>query len=309
MLFRMMLTRCFEQKVAWLFSRAMVHGTTHLSVGQEASAIGATAALEPDDVITSTHRGHGHCIGKGVDLDAMMAEMLGRSNGICHGKGGSMHIADLASGNLGANGVVGGGLAIATGAALAIRMKEQDRVALCFFGDGALNQGLFHESVNLASVWKLPVVYFCENNTYGMSMHVSRSINLTDLSQRAAAFGIRGVSIDGNDLFEVYEKVREARDYVRSHGPTLIIANTYRTVGHSKSDANRYRTRDEIAEWEARCPIRRARERVVQEGLFSEAELDELQGTASAMVERAVELALAAPLPSVESILDDVYSQ
>jgi pyruvate dehydrogenase E1 component alpha subunit len=308
MLYRMMLTRAFEDKVAWLFSRAMIHGTTHLSVGQEAAAIGATAALEPDDVITSTHRGHGHCIGKGVDVNAMMAEMLGRASGICKGKGGSMHIADLGRGNLGANGVVGGGLAIAAGAALAIRMKRQDRVVLCFFGDGALNQGVFHESINLASVWKLPVIYFCENNTYGMSMHVSRSINLGDLAERARAYGIPGISIDGNDVFEVYEQVKEARAHVHSDGPVLVVANTYRTRGHSKSDANRYRTREEIAEWEARCPIKRARARVVGEEVFSEAELDVLQAEAEAAIARAVELGQASPPPSIDTVLDDVYA-
>jgi pyruvate dehydrogenase E1 component alpha subunit len=308
MLWKMLLTRYFEDKVAYFFSRAMIHGTTHLSVGQEASAVGATAALQENDLITSTHRGHGHCIGKGIDINRMMAELLGKENGICKGKGGSMHIADVTRGNLGANGVVGGGIPIATGAGLTVKMKNQDRIVLCFFGDGALNQGCFHESVNLASIWKLPVLYFCENNTYGMSMHVSRSINLNDLSERAKAYGIPGISIDGNDVFAVYDAVRSARQHVKRNGPELIIANTYRTKGHSKSDANRYRTKEEIAEWEAKCPIKRMRARLLKERIFEEGELDELDENASDTIEKAVEFAKASPYPSIETIRDDVYA-
>jgi pyruvate dehydrogenase E1 component alpha subunit len=308
MLWKMLLTRYFEEKVAYFFSRAMIHGTTHLSVGQEGSAVGATAALEADDLITSTHRGHGHCIGKGIDINRMMAELLGKENGYCKGKGGSMHIADVTRGNLGANGVVGGGIPIATGAGITVKLKKQDRVVLCFFGDGALNQGCFHESVNMASVWNLPVIYYCENNTYGMSMHVSRSINLQDLAERARAYGIRGVSVDGNDVFEVYDTVREAREHVKRHGPMLVIANTYRTKGHSKSDANRYRTKEEIAEWEARCPIKRMRKRLLTEGLFTVDELDKLDAEAQRTIEEAVEFAQASPYPSIDTIMDDVYA-
>jgi len=308
MLWKMLLTRYFEEKVAYFFSRAMIHGTTHLSVGQEGSAVGATAALEDEDLITSTHRGHGHCIGKGIDINRMMAELLGKENGYCKGKGGSMHIADVTRGNLGANGVVGGGIPIATGAGITVKLKKQDRVVLCFFGDGALNQGCFHESVNMASVWKLPVIYFCENNTYGMSMHVSRSINLKDLSERARAYGIKGASIDGNDVFEVYDAVRQAREHVKKNGPMLIIANTYRTKGHSKSDANRYRTKEEIAEWEARCPIKRMRKRLLEENLFTAEELDALDTEAQRTIEEAVEFAQASPYPSIDTIMDDVYA-
>ena len=219
MYLKMLQIRAFEEKVAYFFSRGMVHGTTHLYIGEEATAVGAIANLSDDDIITSTHRGHGHTIAKGIDLGGMMAELLGKAAGYCKGKGGSMHIADLSKGNLGANGVVGGGIPIATGAGITVKLRGEDKVVVCFFGDGAINEGTFHESVNLASVWKLPVIYLCENNQYGMSMSIRRSTNIEDLSHRAKAYGIPGTRVDGNDVFAVYEAVRQAKEYAKKNGP------------------------------------------------------------------------------------------
>lgn len=305
---KMLHTRKFEEKVAYFFSKAMVHGTTHLSVGEEASAVGACCALDKEDFITSTHRGHGHCIGKGIDLSKMMAELLGKSTGYCKGKGGSMHIADLSVGNLGANGVVGGGQPIACGAALTLKMKKKDNVVVCFFGDGASNEGSFHESLNLASAWKLPVIFICENNLYGMSTPISKSMNITDISVRAAAYGIPGKAIDGNDAVEVYNTVLEAKEYVKKNGPMLIVSNTYRITGHSKSDANVYRSKEEIAEWREKCPIKRLRKYLEDNKIFTAAELDELDAKTTDDIEKAVEFAQASPYPSLDTILEDVYA-
>jgi len=309
MYLQMLQTRAFEEKVAHFFSRGMIHGTTHLYIGEEATAIGAIAALEPDDLITSTHRGHGHTIAKGIDLNAMMAELFGRRDGSCKGKGGSMHIADLDKGNLGANGVVGGGLPIAIGAALSLQMTKSSQVVICFFGDGAMNEGTFHESVNLASVWKLPVIFVCENNQYGMSMSVKRSTNLDDLSERARAYGIPGKRVDGNDVLAVYEAVREAKAFARTGGPSLIVAQTYRFQGHSKSDANKYRTKEEIAAWRAKDPIPRFRKYLAENGAFSDAELVALEAQAKEQIEEAVRFATASPEPDLETLLTDVYAE
>ncbi len=308
MYLKMLQIRAFEEKVAYFFSRGMVHGTTHLYMGEEATAVGAVASLGDDDFITSTHRGHGHTIAKGIELPRMMAELLGKQSGYCKGKGGSMHIADLERGNLGANGVVGGGIPIATGAGITIKLRGDDRVVACFFGDGAINEGTFHESVNLASVWKLPVIYICENNQYGMSMSVRRATNIDDLSLRAKAYGIPGTRVDGNDVLAVYRAVREARDYVRKNGPVLIVAETYRFSGHSKSDANRYRTKEEIAEWRERDPIARIRKRMLEGGSATEEELVELEDGARRSIEEAVKYAEESPESSIDELETDVYA-
>lgn len=305
---RMNHIRLFEEKVAWFFSRGLIHGTTHLYVGEEGTAVGACDALTEDDKITSTHRGHGHCIARGIDLNRMMAELLGREAGYCKGKGGSMHIADLTVGNLGANGIVGGGIPIAVGAALSLKMRKQNAMVLCFFGDGALNQGSFHESVNMASVWQLPVLFLCENNQYGMSMSVKKSINLDDLSDRAKAYGIHGETVDGNDYFAVTEAVHRLRKRIVSEGPALLVAETYRYKGHSKSDANRYRSKEEIAEWMERDAIKRFSDRVQSEGWIESSELDQLSKQAETDIEKAAEFAQEQAYPSVDSILDDVYA-
>jgi TPP-dependent pyruvate/acetoin dehydrogenase alpha subunit len=305
---KMLKTRKFEEKVAYFFSRGMVHGTTHLSVGEEATGIGTCCALEDEDLMAATHRGHGQCIGKGMDVNKMMAEIFGKETGYCKGKGGSMHIADLSRGVLGANGIVGGGIPVALGAGITTKMKNIDRVVVCFFGDGATNQGSFHESLNLASVWKLPVIFVCINNLYGMSTHISKSMNIKDISVRSTAYGIPGKSIDGNNVIEVYKAIKEAREYVRKEGPMLVVMNTYRLLGHSKSDANVYRTREEIEEWRKKCPIKAMRKYLEENKIFSAGELDEIEKKAADEIEKAVEFAKNSELPSVDTILEDVYA-
>jgi len=308
MLARMWEIRSFEEKVAYFFARGMVHGTTHLSVGQEASAVGSIAVLNNEDLITSTHRGHGHTIAKGIDLGKMMAELLGRENGYCKGKGGSMHIVDLTRGNLGANGIVGGGIPIAVGAALSLKMRKLDQIVICYFGDGALNEGSFHEAVNMAAVWDLPVIFICEDNQYGMSMSRHKSIKINDLSERAKAYGIPGISVDGNDLFAVYETTKKAKEYVKKSGPYLIINETYRHMGHSKSDANKYRTREEIAEWKEKDPILRFQNFLIEHNYLTAREIEAIEAKAREAIEEAVKFAENSPQPRLETIADDVYA-
>jgi pyruvate dehydrogenase E1 component alpha subunit len=306
---RMNEARAFEEKVSYFFARGMIHGTTHLSVGQEASAVGACMALKSDDLITSTHRGHSQVIGKGIDLNKMMAELLGKQTGYCKGKGGSMHIADVDAGNLGANGVVGGGHGIAVGAAITQKLKKTGKIVLCFFGDGAANEGSFHEALNLASVWKLPVIFYCENNLYGMSTPISKHMNIKDIYKRAEAYGIPGYAIDGNNAVEVFNKVEEVAKYVREgNGPVLIESKTYRWLGHSKSDANVYRTKEEIESWKEKDPILALEKYLVGEGLFTEAALKKVKQQAYDDIEAAVQYANESPNPPIESLLEDVYA-
>lgn len=309
MLYKMMLIRGFEEKVEELFSLNLIHGSTHLYIGQEATAVGACKALNKDDYITSTHRGHGHCIAKGGDVKYMMAELLGRKTGYCKGKGGSMHIADIDIGILGANGVVGGGIPIATGAGLSIKMRGTKQVVICFFGDGAVNQGSFHESLNLASIWALPVIYIIENNLYGMSMAVSKAVKIERLADRAKAYNIPGIVMDGNDVINVYDTVSEAVEKARNgEGPILIESLTYRWRGHSRSDARAYRTREEEAEWREKCPIKRFKDRLISEGLLTEEGFKELQKKVDDELNNAVEFAKASPFPDPEDLLSDVYA-
>lgn len=306
---RMNEARCFEEKVSYFFARGMVHGTTHLSVGEEASGVASCMALDDGDLITSTHRGHSQVIGKGIDLNKMMAELLGKATGYCKGKGGSMHIADVEAGNLGANGVVGGGHGIAVGAALTQLMKKTGKVVLCFFGDGASNEGSFHEAVNLASVWKLPVIFFCENNLYGMSVPMSKHMNIKDIATRADAYGIPGYIVDGNNAVEVYKMVKQAAQYTRSgKGPVLIESKTYRWLGHSKSDANVYRTKNEIEEWKQKCPIKRLKAYLIENEILEKEEINEIQKKAKEDIEKAVEFANNSPNPSLDTIIEDVYA-
>src|SRR5271170_4588376 len=255
---KMHLIRRFEEAAEDAYMRGLSYGTMHLSIGQEATAVGVCAALTDADYITSTHRGHGHCIAKGADVARMYAEFLGRETGYCHGRGGSMHIADLSKGNLGANGIVGGGIPIAVGAALSAKKRGAGAVAVSFFGDGANNEGAFHESLNIASIWKLPVIFVCENNQYAMSMAMARATAVANVADRASAYAIPGVIVDGNDFAAVAEASFQATERARAgEGPTLIEAKTYRTRGHSRSDRNRYRSREEIEAWKARDPITR----------------------------------------------------
>ena len=271
---RMQIIRKFEEGAEDMYQRGLSYGTMHLSVGQEASAVGATMMLKNSDYITSTHRGHGHCIGKGAEAKYMFAEFLGKEEGYCRGRGGSMHIADVATGNLGANGIVGGGLPIATGAAMAIKQQKRDDVAVCFFGDGANNEGAFHESLNMAAVWKLPVIFVCENNQYGMSVSAERSTAVKDIATRAVAYNMPGVVVDGNSIADVAEAMDEAIARAkRGEGPSLIECKTYRTKGHSRSDRNRYRTKEEIEEWKLRDPIPAFASELLAHGILSEAEV------------------------------------
>jgi len=309
-LLRQMYTiRAFEEKAEQLYAVAKVHGTMHLSIGMEASAVGSIAALRSDDLILSTHRGHGHCIAKGADLNLMMAEFMGKENGYCRGRGGSMHIADVAGGNLGANGVVGGGIATAMGVGLGLKMQKRDQIILCFFGDGAANLGTFNESLNMAAIWTLPVVYVCENNQYAMSFSVKKAFAIERISDRAAGYGMPGVTIDGNDVLAVYEAVSQAVKRARAgKGPSLIENVTYRWRGHSKSDANRYRTREEIEAWKQKCPIQRFRARLIEEGVLTEVEADRIEQEAYAAIDAAVAFAEASPEPALETIEEGVYA-
>ena len=301
--------RFFEEKVDEFFAKGMIHGTTHLAVGQEASAVGSIAVLEERDKITSTHRGHGHCIAKGAEVNRMMAELFGRTTGYCKGKGGSMHIADVEKGNLGANGIVGGGFAIATGAALTSQMKNEGYVVLCFFGDGASNEGSFHEALNLASIWKLPVVFICENNQYGMSGPAKEMMNIEDVAARAESYGIPGKVVDGNDVFDVMNGVSEAVDRARNgQGPSIVEAKTYRWKGHSKSDAKKYRTREEEQEWRAKDPIARLRDVLIQEGLLTEDGAAEIKAAAKKEIEDSVEFSKESPMPTIDDLMEDIYA-
>ena len=301
--------RAFEEKVDEFFQRAMIHGTTHLYIGEEAVATGACSRLQEGDLFTSTHRGHGHCIAGGADLNKMMAELLGKQTGYCKGKGGSMHIADVSVGNLGANGVVGGGIPLAVGAALSLKMRKTDRIVLCFFGDGAANQGGFHESVNLASIWSLPVIFICENNMYGMSFSVKKSVKAKNIATRAVAYGIPGKAVDGNDVFVVAEAVEQAIQHARKgKGPSLIECRTYRWKGHSKSDANRYRTQDEIDEWKKKCPIRRLERRLLKGKVITRGQAERTRTRAYQDIEAAVKFAMSSPEPPLEELLTDVYA-
>jgi pyruvate dehydrogenase E1 component alpha subunit len=243
-----------------------------------------------------------------MDINRMMAEFLGKETGYCKGKGGCMHIADFSVGSLGANGVVAGGIPIATGAALSQKYRKSDHITVCFFGDGAANEGAFHESLNLASVWKLPVVFVCTNNLYGMSTHVNQSMNIEDISIRATSYGIKGLALDGNDVMNIYEETKKAKEYVKEHGPMLMVLNTYRWMGHSKSDAQLYRSKEEVEQWKERCPIKRHRDYLLEHKIFTEKELDEMQQQAADAVKAAVEYAENSPEPKIENIFDDVYA-
>jgi pyruvate dehydrogenase E1 component alpha subunit len=309
MLQKMCEIRYFEEKAEELYVRGLVHGTMHLSIGQEASSVGSIAALRPDDLIIHHHRGHGHTIAKGADIMLMMAEFLGKEPGYCRGRGGSMHIADIPGGNLGATGVVGSGIPTSVGIALALKMRHSDQVLLSYFGDGAVNLGEFHESLNMAAIWKLPVVFICENNQYGMSGPAAKMTSVKPISVRAVAYGMPGETVDGNDVLAVYRAIGKAVEWARSgQGPSLVENVTYRWRGHSKSDRNVYRTQEEIERWKQRCPIRQFK-RVLQEvGVMSAEELETVDREAKATIDRAAEEALTLPEPSPDNLEDEVYA-
>ena len=309
MLRKMYEIRHFENEAEQFIIRGMIHGTCHLYTGEEATAVGAIYAIKGDDYITSTHRGHGHCIAKGANLNIMMAELLGKKTGYSKGKGGSMHIADVKSGNLGANGVVGGSIGIATGAALTCKMKKNGKIVVCFFGDGAANQGIFHSSLNMASIWDLPVIYLCENNVYGMSTSIKDAFNIEKISDRKSAYGIEGLTINGNDLVEVFNTVSYFAGSCRAgKGPVLIESLTYRWTGHSKSDAQVYRTREEIKKWVERDPIKRYRDILIDGKILTEKDDRDLEKEVIKKLQEASEFAKESPFPDPSEVEDDVYA-
>lgn len=307
---RMYLIRRFEEGAEDSYMRGLIHGTMHLSIGQEASAMATCMELTDADKITSTHRGHGHCIAKGADVGRMFAEFFGKETGYCHGRGGSMHIADVRTGNLGANGIVGGGLPIAVGAALTAKRLGRDDVTVCFFGDGANNEGAFHEALNMAAVWKLPVVFVCENNRYGMSTPAAYATAVRNIADRAAAYAMPGVTVDGNDFSAVAEAVHNAVTRARAgEGPSLVENLTYRWRGHSKSDRNRYRTKEEIEEWMARDPIARFRAELIAHGILDEAGADAIAADAISTVEAGIAFAKDSPSPAITDVTRYVYAE
>ena len=300
--------RCFEETAWTLFTENKLRGSVHLYTGEEAVASSVCAQLTDADYITSTHRGHGHCIAKGAELDKALAELMGKATGYCKGRGGSMHIADLTKGNLGANAIVGGGIPIAVGAALGIKMRGEENVAVSFFGDGASNEGTFHEALNLASVWKLPVIFVCENNGFGISVPTWQSTSVVDISVRGAGYDIPGVTVDGNDVCAVYEAFAEAKARaIRGEGPTLIECKTYRWRGHWTGDPEPYRTREAVEEWKQKCPIKRFRKYMLENGMADEAELDAIEAKSAADMEAATQFALNSPEPDPEHVMDDVF--
>ena len=302
--------RFFEEAVDGLFARGLMHGTMHLSIGQEAVATGVCQALRKTDFITSTHRGHSHCIAKGADLTRMMAELLAKQTGYCRGRGGSMHIADVETGNLGANGIVAGGIPIAAGAALAQKMQGKDNVVVSFFGDGATNEGAFHEAMNLAAIWDLPVIFVCENNKYGMSNSTEFSMRIENISERAAAYGFEGVTVDGNDVDAVYEAAATAVGKARAgKGPTLIECNTYRHKGHSKSDKNLYRTKEEIENWKTKDPIGRFEHSAIEAGALNQDQVDAITEKMRDAVRTAITEASSAPDSDPAELLSSVYRE
>ena len=308
-LHKMHLIRRFEEAAEDTYTRGRSYGTMHLSIGQEASAVGICAPLKDTDYITSTHRGHGHCLAKGADVGRMFAEFLGKETGYCRGRGGSMHIADPSKGNLGANGIVGGGIPIAVGAALTAKKTKSGAVAVSFFGDGANNEGAFHEALNIASVWKLPVVFVCENNQYGMSTSTERSTSVKNIADRGQSYSMPGVIVNGNDFAETAEASFVAVERARSgKGPTLIEAKTYRTRGHSRSDRNRYRTKEEISSWQEKDPILAFESEIVSLGLLSSEDIAAIRADVDKEIAAGLAFAEASPSPLASQVLENVTS-
>jgi pyruvate dehydrogenase E1 component alpha subunit len=306
---QMLRIRYFESKVSQLFAEGVLPGFVHLYIGQEAVAVGVCSALDDDDYITSTHRGHGHIIAKGGKLDRAMAELFGKRTGYNKGKGGSMHMAHTELGILGANGIVGGGIPIATGAGLSAKMRGTKEVAVAFFGDGASNQGTFHESINLAAAFDLPVVYVCENNLYGVGTRQSKVRKVEDIADRAIGYAIAGVIVDGNDVLEVYKAAVEAINRARrGEGPTLIECKTYRWHTHFEGEPDTYRPPEEVAEWKAKEPIGRFEKYLEDEKIARAEELAAIRREVEKELEEAVEFAQNSPEPELYEALEDVYA-
>lgn len=309
MLKMMVRIRAFEMKLAELVKNLTIKGTMHPYVGEEAIAAGVCAALQPDDYISSTHRGHGHALAKGADINRMMAELLGRHTGYCKGKGGSMHIADLTLGMLGCNGIVGGGMGITAGAALSIKLRGTSQVSVGFFGDGGANTGITHEAMNLAATWRLPAIFVCENNQYALSMPYAKAVAMPDIAARGAGYGMPGEVVDGNDVLAVWAATRKAADRARQgKGPTLLECKTYRWLQHSLRVKGPDRPAEEEAAWKARCPIAHLRKQLGQEDLLDDAGFAAIEAAAAKEVEEAVAFALASPEPPLEEMEMDVYA-
>jgi pyruvate dehydrogenase E1 component alpha subunit len=310
MLRTMQTIRRFEERASDDFQAGLIYGVVHCYIGQEAVAVGVCANLNREDQIVSTHRGHGHCIAKGADLKRMMAELYGKRTGYCKGKGGSMHIADFSIGMLGANGIVAGGIPIATGAGLASQLDGKDRVAVSFFGDGAANAGPFHESINIAALWKLPMLYVCENNLYGVNTPAAETVSVKDVAERAAAYGIPGVVVDGNDLLAVYEVAEAAVKRARAgQGPTLIECKTYRWRGHTEiRQWPDRRPAEEVAEWKKKDPIARLAAKLTEQGVLTEESWKRMDDEILQAIAGAVTFAQESPVPDPSSALEDVLA-
>ncbi len=301
--------RTFEERVSKEFAAGNIPGFVHVYIGEEATATGACANLRVDDFITSTHRGHGHLIAKGGQTNRMMAELFAKETGYCRGKGGSMHIADTEIGILGANGIVGAGITLAAGAGVSAQIRGTDQVAVCFLGDGASNRGTFHEGINLAAVWQLPVVYIIENNLYAEKTKISDTYRLPDLSARAGAFGIPDVTVDGNDVVAVHETVGEAVGRARrGEGPTLVESKTYRMHGHFEGDPQTYKDREEIEAWRKRDPIEGFSKRLAETGILDKTAAEAIETEIATEIEAAVKFAVDSPFPAPETTLEDVFA-
>ncbi|MDR0589472.1 MAG: thiamine pyrophosphate-dependent dehydrogenase E1 component subunit alpha [Spirochaetaceae bacterium] len=300
--------RLFEETSFRFFQENKLRGSVHLCIGQEAISASVIGLLNDGDYITSTHRGHGHGIAKSRDLKSAFSELMGKDTGFCRGRGGSMHICDLAKGNLGANAIVGGGIPIAVGGALAQKMRKTGHITVSFFGDGASNQGTFHESLNLASVWKLPLVFVCENNQFAITVPVSQSTSVKDIADRAAAYAMPGKVVDGNDVIAILDAFSEFKERARKgEGPSLIEAKTYRWKGHWTGDPEVYRTKEEVAAWMEKCPIKRFRKYLLDNGIATEAELKAIDNQAQDEVDEAAQFALNAPEPDPAQVMDGMY--
>jgi len=305
----MVLIRQFEEGIKFLFLEGVMPGTIHQCQGQEATAVGVCAALRQDDFITSTFRGHGHALAKGLTMQELLNELFGAMTGCCKGKGGSMHVGNMAKGMIPGIAIVGGGIPVAAGIALAFKMQKTDRVAACFFGDGAVAEGAFHEGVNMAAIWNLPVVFVCENNLYGASTHVSKVMRDTNIARRATNYGIRGQQVDGNDVLAVYEAAKAAVDQCRGgEGPVLLELLTYRRTGHSRRDPGHYQPKDEREAWFARDPIDRLAEVLKSQAIMDDAGLEAIKTNILRQFNEAVEIAKREPQPTLSDLTTDVFA-
>jgi len=305
----MLKIRLFEEKVIEIFRKGELPGWLHTYIGEEAVATGVCINLTEKDYITSTHRGHGHFIAKGGDLKKIAAELYAKKTGCCKGRGGSMHIADMSIGVLSANGIVGGGIPIATGAAFGCDVLKEDRIVVSFFGDGASDEGAFHESLNLASIWNLPIIYLCENNLYAMSNPLNKHMNIENIADRAKSYGIPGIIVDGMDVLEVYEKMLKVVDDVRNgKGPVLVEAKTYRLCGHADGDVESYRTKEEVCTWAEKDPIITFENKMLKDGSIKKADMDKIKEAITNEIEQAIDFARKSPEPLKEESMDYIFT-